>query len=168
MERCIDVANTGNAFFPVGGEPAEPVRDVKIEKGMTVDALMVQLRQSGGFTGRKLAEAVDIMEEMVRKEGCTTFLSFPACIMATGTRGVIVELVKRGLVDAVITTCGTMDHDLARSWKKYYHGDFLTDDVKLHREGMNRLGNAPSAQYLIWRCPREETGANVQGHPEGP
>ena len=76
-----------------------PVKDIKIEAGMTVDNLMVQLRQSGGFTGRKLAEAVDIMEKMVRKEGCTTFLSFPACIMATGTRGVIVEMVKRGMVD---------------------------------------------------------------------
>ena len=51
-----------------------PVKDIKYERGMTVDSLMVQLRQSGGFTGRKLSEAVDIMEKMVRKEGCTTFL----------------------------------------------------------------------------------------------
>jgi deoxyhypusine synthase len=128
-----------------------PVKDIKYESGMTVDALMVQLRQSGGFTGRKLSEAVDIMEEMVRKDGCTTFLSFPACIMATGTRGVIVELVKRGLVDAIITTCGTMDHDLARTWKSYYHGDFQMDDVKLHQEGLNRLGNVlvPNSSYGI-------------------
>ncbi|MBI0584149.1 MAG: deoxyhypusine synthase [Methanomassiliicoccus sp.] len=128
-----------------------PVKDLKFEAGMTVDALMVQLRQSGGFTGRKLSEAVDIMEKIVRREGCTTFLSFPACIMATGTRGAIVELVKRGLVDAIITTCGTMDHDLARTWKSYYHGDFLMDDVKLHQQGMNRLGNVlvPNTSYGI-------------------
>ena len=126
-----------------------PVKDIKIDGGMTVDELMVQLRQSGGFTGRKLAEAVDIMEKMVRKDDCTTFLSFPACIMATGTRGVIVELVKRSWSMSVITTCGTMDHDLARSWKNYYHGDFLMDDAKLHREGLNRLGNVlvPNASY---------------------
>jgi deoxyhypusine synthase len=128
-----------------------PVKDVKIESGMTVDDLMVQLRQSGGFTGRKLAEAVDIMEKMVLKEGCTKFLSFPACIMATGTRGVIVEMVKRGMVDAIITTCGTMDHDLARTWKSYYHGDFHMDDVKLHQQGMNRLGNVlvPNSSYGV-------------------
>ncbi len=128
-----------------------PVKDIKYERGMTVDSLMVQLRQSGGFTGRKLSEAVDIMEKMVRKEGCTTFLSFPACIMATGTRGAIVEMVKRGLIDAIITTCGTLDHDLARTWKSYYHGDFHMDDVKLHREGLNRLGNVlvPNTSYGI-------------------
>jgi deoxyhypusine synthase len=126
-----------------------PVKDVRIDGKMSVDELMVQLKQSGGFTGRKLPEAVDIVEKMVRKDGCTTFLSFPACIMATGTRGVIVELVKRKLVDVIITTCGTMDHDLARSWKNYYHGDFLMDDAKLHREGVNRLGNVlvPNASY---------------------
>jgi deoxyhypusine synthase len=128
-----------------------PVKDIELDEGMTVDALMVQLRQSGGFTGRKLAEAVDVMENMVRKEGCTTFLSFPACLMATGARGVIVEMVKRGMIDAIITTCGTLDHDLARVWKNYYHGDFLMDDVRLHQEGLNRLGNVlvPNASYGI-------------------
>ncbi len=48
-----------------------PVKDIKIDGEMTVDDLMVQLKQSGGFTGRKLSEAVDIVEKMVRKDGCT-------------------------------------------------------------------------------------------------
>jgi deoxyhypusine synthase len=61
--------------------------------------------------------------------------------MATGTRGVIVELVKRRLVDVIITTCGTLDHDLARTWKDYYHGDFCMDDAKLRRRRVSRLGN---------------------------
>ncbi len=128
-----------------------PVKDIKIDGSMTVDALLRQMGSSGGFTGRKLAEAVDIFEEMVTEEDCTVFLSFPACIMATGIRGVIVELVKRELVDVIITTCGTLDHDLARTWKNYYHGDFLMDDVKLHKEGVNRLGNVlvPNESYGI-------------------
>ncbi|MFA5312233.1 MAG: deoxyhypusine synthase [Methanomassiliicoccales archaeon] len=125
------------------------VRDIAIEKGMTVDQLMRELKESGGFTGRKVADAVDIMEMMVKSDGCIKFLSFPACIMATGTRGVIVELVKRKLVDVIITTCGTLDHDLARTWKHYYHGDFNMDDAELRREGVNRLGNVlvPDESY---------------------
>lgn len=125
------------------------VKDISIEKGMTVDELMRELKESGGFTGRKVADAVDIMEKMVKSEGCIKFLSFPACLMATGTRGVIVELVKRKLVDVVITTCGTLDHDLARVWKDYYHGDFNMDDAELRREGINRLGNVlvPDESY---------------------
>jgi len=117
------------------------VEDIKIRAPMTVDSLVRQMKESGGFTARKLADAIDIVEGMVRKEDCTVFLSFPACIMATGTRGVIVELVKRHLVDVIITTCGTLDHDLARSWKDYYHGDFYMDDAKLRRKRISRLGN---------------------------
>jgi len=125
--------------------------DIKLDGAITVNGLIGQMKESGGFTGRKLAEAVDIVEEMVRKEDCTVFLSFPACIMATGTRGVIVELVKRKLVDVIITTCGTLDHDLARTWKKYYHGDFQMDDVALHQKGLNRLGNVlvPNSSYGV-------------------
>ena len=106
------------------------VRDIKIDGSMSVDQLVRAMSDSGGFTAKKLADAIDVMEKMVRDEHCLTFLSFPACIMATGTRGVIVELVKRKLVDVVITTCGTLDHDLARSWKDYYHGDFAMDEIK--------------------------------------
>jgi deoxyhypusine synthase len=68
-------------------------------------------------------------------------LSFPACIISTGTRGVIKELLKRKLFDVVITTTGTLDHDLARVWKDYFHGSFMADDKELHQQGINRLGN---------------------------
>jgi deoxyhypusine synthase len=118
-----------------------PVKDIKVEKGMTVDALLKSMSDSGGFTAQKLADATDLAERMIKQKGCVKFLSFPACIMATGTRGVIVEMVKRGMIDLIITTCGTLDHDLSRTWKAYYHGDFMMDDAKLRHEGVSRLGN---------------------------
>jgi deoxyhypusine synthase len=88
---------------------------------------------------------------MVKDTKCVRFLSFPACINATGLRGVIRDLVKERFFDAVITTCGTLDHDLARAWKDYYHGDFELDDRMLHKKGVNRLGNVlvPNDSYGI-------------------
>jgi deoxyhypusine synthase len=76
-------------------------------------------------------------------------LSFPAALCATGTRGVIKDLVKHKLVDAIVTTCGTLDHDLARLWEPYLAGSFELDDRQLHREGVNRLGNVlvPNSSY---------------------
>ena len=118
-----------------------PVKDIKVKKGMTVDALLRSMGDAGGFTAQKLADATDLAEKMIRQKGCVKFLSFPACIMATGTRGVIVEMVKNGMVDLIITTCGTLDHDLSRTWKAYYHGDFMMNDAKLRNEGVSRLGN---------------------------
>lgn len=119
----------------------KPVKDIQLQKDMNTDKLVRELYESGGFTAKKLAVGVDILETMVKEKDCTTFLSFPACIISTGTRGVIKEILKRKLVDAVITTCGTLDHDLARVWKDYYHGTFIADDEDLHKKGINRLGN---------------------------
>jgi deoxyhypusine synthase len=117
------------------------VEDLNLEEGMKVDELVKQLYKSGGFTAKKLAVGVDILENMLKDKGCIKFLSFPACIVATGTRGVIRELVRRKYFDVIITTSGTLDHDLARIWGDYYHGSFMLDDKKLHKEGINRLGN---------------------------
>lgn len=118
-----------------------PVQDIVPRAGMTVRDMIDAMGSSGGFTSRKLYQAVEVASGMVRSDACLRFLSFPACIMATGTRGVIVEMVKNGMVDVIITTCGTLDHDLARTWKDYYHGDFNLDDAELRHEGVNRLGN---------------------------
>ena len=119
----------------------KPVKDIQLQKDMNTNKLVRELYESGGFTAKKLAVGVDILETMVKEKDCTTFLSFPACIISTGTRGVIKEILKRKLVDVVITTCGTLDHDLARVWKDYYHGTFIADDEDLHKKGINRLGN---------------------------
>jgi deoxyhypusine synthase len=127
------------------------VKDIKIEKGSSVNEIMRNLFESGGFSAKKLALGVNILEKMIEDKKSFNFLSFPACIMATGTRGVIVEMIKRKFFDAVITTCGTLDHDLARLWKPYYHGSFVMDDKKLHKQGVNRLGNVlvPNESYGI-------------------
>ena len=118
-----------------------PVEDIDLDSIETASDLLVQMGRGGGFTAKKLYEAAGIMRDMVQNDSCYTFLSFPACIISTGTRGVIKEMVKRKWVDAVITTCGTLDHDLARIWRKYYHGSFEMDDSDLYHKGIHRLGN---------------------------
>jgi deoxyhypusine synthase len=119
----------------------KPVKDIELKNGMNSNELVRELYESGGFTAKKVGIGVDILENMVKEKNCVKFLSFPACIISTGTRGIIKELIKRKLVDVIITTCGTLDHDLARIWENYYHGFFLVDDAELHNKGVNRLGN---------------------------
>lgn len=127
----------------------DAIRDYRLYKGITVDDLVKQMELAWGFTAGKIATGVEILSEMVLDKECLRFLSFPACIVATGTRGVVVEMVKRRLIDVIVTTCGTLDHDIARSWRNYYRGSFEMDDVELHRMGINRLGNIliPNESY---------------------
>jgi len=119
----------------------KPVRDLELTKLTKVTELMDQFSNCGGFMASELAKAETILQSMLRDEKCTRFLSFPACIIATGLRGVIKDMIKRKLFDVVITTCGTLDHDLARIWKNYYQGSFFVDDRELSKRGIHRLGN---------------------------
>lgn len=126
------------------------VIDIQTKK-QTINEMIRQMSISGGFSAKHLATSVDILEEMERDKKCLKFLSFPACITATGTRGVIKDCAKEKLFDVLITTCGTLDHDIARSFKHYYEGRFSMDDRELHKKGIHRLGNVlvPKDSYGI-------------------
>lgn len=125
-----------------------PVVDVRVSEGMSARALVEALGEGSAFSAKKVAVAAGILRRM-RQPGVTRILSFPAALCATGVRGVIVDMVRLGMVDAIVTTCGTLDHDLARTWRHYYHGSFDLDDRELHREQVNRLGNVlvPNESY---------------------
>ncbi len=126
----------------------KPVRDIEFSKNMKISDLLDQFGSSGGFTSPKLFLAREIMRDM-KKNDAETFLSFPADIISTGTRGAIIQLINLGLVNHIITTAGMVDHDLARCYKNYYHGDFLMDDKLLKKEHKYRLGNVviPNDNY---------------------
>jgi deoxyhypusine synthase len=119
-----------------------PVKDIQIDENSSVGDILSQMERSGGFQARNLGSSLDILERMSNDKTCVKFLSFPAAIISTGNRGVIKELVKRKLCDVIITTCGTLDHDIARSYKPYLSGgEFTMDDVELEQKGIHRLGN---------------------------
>lgn len=129
----------------------DAVDDYDFSEDLSVSKLVTQMERAWGFTAGKLAVGVNILESMNNAHECTKFLSFTGNLVATGTRGALKELVKRKLVDIVITTCGTLDHDIARCWKKYYKGSFVMNDAKLHEKNINRLGNVlvPNDSYGI-------------------
>ncbi|MCL5665620.1 MAG: deoxyhypusine synthase [Candidatus Thermoplasmatota archaeon] len=124
------------------------VEDLDIGKSTTLEALLDAFSRMGGFTSSKIATASSILEKMFRDDNIT-FLSFPADIISTGLRGVIKDVVKKKLVDVIITTCGTLDHDIARSVSSYYSGSFEYKDSDLAKINVNRLGNVviPEENY---------------------
>jgi len=125
------------------------VEDIELRPHVSVDSLLAAFDRAGGFTAKKVAMGAQIVRDMVRDRACTVFLSFPAALVATGVRGVLRTLVERKWVGAIVTTCGTVDHDLARAWGAYYHGAFEMDDGALRKLGVHRLGNVlvPKESY---------------------
>jgi len=117
------------------------VRDYHAAASEDITALVDSMGKGGGFMARNLFDVADTLTSMCDRRECTKFLSFPAAIMATGTRGVIIDMVRAGMVDVIVTTCGTLDHDISRTLADYYEGRFEMDDSKVRRAGYHRLGN---------------------------
>lgn len=117
------------------------VKDIKITNNMTVEKIFEQLAISGGFESVNLSNGLDILYEMINQKQCLKFLSFVGAIVSTGTRGVIKDMVRQKWFDVVVTTCGALDHDIARNFSNYKEGDFTMDDKELANGNIHRLGN---------------------------
>ncbi|MFH1443361.1 MAG: deoxyhypusine synthase [Candidatus Micrarchaeota archaeon] len=116
------------------------ITDFKIKKGMGSADLFSQM-ENAGFQASELHKASVVMKDMLSDRQCTRFLAFTANMAASGLRGIFADMLKRKMFDAVITTGGSIDHDLIKSFSFYEKGDFNLDDVQLHKRSINRLGN---------------------------
>ena len=122
-------------------KPGKPVEDFSITKDMEIDKIFEQMSKSGGFESRNLADGLYALTDMIKDKNCLKFLSFVAAITSTGLRGVIKDIIKKKWFDVVITTCGALDHDIARHFSNYNQGSFTMDDAELTKQNIHRLGN---------------------------
>jgi len=122
-------------------KPGRPVKDISIKKDDSIQSIFDAMSESGGFESRNLAEGLDILYAMNQDKACLKFLSFVAAITSTGLRGIIRDMIKNKMFDVVITTCGALDHDIARYFSNYLEGSFTLDDNELVEKKIHRLGN---------------------------
>ena len=119
----------------------EPVEDITLEdlKGLK-DAENIY-KKIYGFSAEALYKGIEVLKELI-KEADLRFLSFTANLVSTGLRGLFADLIRKGYFNIIITTGGTIDHDIARSFGgKYYKGSFDYDDSMLREMEIHRLGN---------------------------
>jgi deoxyhypusine synthase len=124
------------------------VRDYSLES-TSISSVIKAMSTSGGFQSRNLSYGVDILRTMRGEKRCTKFLSIVGALLSTGVRGIIRDMLKDNMFDCVITTCGALDHDVARTYRRYYAGDFRMDDSVLLKKKIHRLGNVlvPEVSY---------------------
>jgi len=122
-------------------EDSRAVKDISIKDGDNIQSIFNQMSLSGGFESRNLADGLEILSTMINDKECVKFLSFVAAITSTGLRGIIADMLKKKMFDVVITTCGALDHDIARYFSNYLEGSFTLDDADLLEKNIHRLGN---------------------------
>ncbi len=108
----------------------------------SIDELLEAYRQCGGYNARSISDAAEILIEALSDPEVTVLMSFTANLVATGLRSLISDFVRRGFVDVIITTAGTLDHDIAQACGgEYLSYTFDVDDIYLREKGYHRIGN---------------------------
>ncbi|HYJ00864.1 MAG TPA: deoxyhypusine synthase [Nitrososphaeraceae archaeon] len=116
------------------------IKDYDIQQGNLNDVIN-QMSKTGGFESVNLTNGITTLKKMIAEPNCTKFLSFVGAIISTGLRGIIKDMIKKNMFDCIITTCGSLDHDIARSFGNYCSGDLNIDDTFLKKKNIHRLGN---------------------------
>ncbi len=122
-------------------DSGRPVKDIEIDDNTTIEKIFDELSQSGGFESVNLSDGLEILTKMISDKQCLKFVSFVGAVVSTGLRGIIKNMIKNKWFDVAVTTCGALDHDIARHFSQYREGSFTMDDNKLADQNIHRLGN---------------------------
>jgi len=119
---------------------SKPVVHMELQPKMTVNQLIKQFDNSGSFGAGRLASACDIFERMVRDEECTVFLALAGAVVPAGLREVIADLIRKRLVDVLVSTGANMVHELIEALGgHHYKGHWFVDDYLLYQYHIYRI-----------------------------
>ncbi|MFW5746794.1 MAG: deoxyhypusine synthase family protein, partial [Nanoarchaeota archaeon] len=116
------------------------IKDFTWKKGMTV-AEMVDNYSRIGYQSVELARVSEVFVRM-KKNSARIFLTFTSNMVTSGLRGFFAQLIELGMADVLVTTVGGLEEDIMKArGEQFSIGRFDTDDVELHEQGINRVGN---------------------------
>ncbi len=128
-----------------------PVKHIKIDGALTVDQLMQQFKNSGSFGAGRLSSACDIYEKMLRDKECTVFLALSGAVVPAGLRALVADLIRKKLVDVIVTTGASMVHDAIEAiGGKHYKGNWTANDQELYKHHIFRIYDifVPEENYV--------------------
>lgn len=118
----------------------EYVKDFRWKQGITVKEF-INSCQTIGFQSVELKKAADVFVKM-KKDSAKIFLTFTSNMVTSGLRGFFAQLIELKMADVIVTTVGGLEEDIMKAeGEKFSIGNFDTDDVELHEQGINRVGN---------------------------
>jgi len=116
------------------------VKDLRWKKGMNVKDLVGSFGEVG-YQSIELKRASDVIIKM-KKNNAKVFLTFTSNMVTSGLRGFFAQLVSLGMIDVIVTTVGSVEEDIMKALgEKFGITSFYSDDIALHKKGMNRVGN---------------------------
>ncbi|HOX28731.1 MAG TPA: deoxyhypusine synthase [bacterium] len=118
------------------GKMIEPL---DVSKPSTVKEFVDNVFGASGYNARRLSEACEIYTRML-KEKTTVSMTLAGAMTPIGMSGPIIDLMKKGFLDFIVSTGANIYHDLHRAFNfPVVQGSQNADDYVLNKHGVARI-----------------------------
>jgi deoxyhypusine synthase len=118
------------------------VKHIQLKDGLTVGALVSEMKECGVLGAGNIGKAAEIVTEMFGDKGYTVFLTLAGPLVPGGMKLIIRDLIEQEYVNAVVTTGSNMVHDMVESLgHRHWIGTFLAEDKELRTKDIGRIGD---------------------------
>jgi deoxyhypusine synthase len=129
----------------------EKIEPIDVEGTKSVSDVL-RAFENTSFQSRNLAKCVEIYLKMLQDpDDPTIFLGLSGALIPAGMKKVISTMIRKGMVDVIVTTGANAYHDLVEALGyHHYKGSPYADDEELLRHGVDRIYDtfASEAQFL--------------------
>ncbi|MDB4433170.1 deoxyhypusine synthase family protein [bacterium] len=117
----------------------KPLSPLDPGRTTSVDALVRAMGQTA-FGGRRLGEAVDVLEAMIRDPECFRVVTVSGAMTVAKQGLLLCEMIDRGWIQALVTTGALITHGLSEGagMLHFKHRPTMKDEELYHR-GYNRI-----------------------------
>jgi len=104
----------------------------------SISQLLADMAKTG-FQGKKLAEAVDVLESMITDKDITILFGYAGSLSTTGQWKIICWMIENGYIDILVSTGANISEDIVEAMGfAYWQGTHNCDDENLFKIGVNR------------------------------
>ncbi|MCS7136266.1 MAG: deoxyhypusine synthase family protein [Nitrososphaerota archaeon] len=130
----------------------EPIKSIKLDENTNLVGLVEQFRYTS-YQSRNLYNAFHVMELMqTDPDRPIVFLTLAGAMIPAGIKGVLNEMMKRKMVDVIISTGANVTHDVVESLGfPHYKGSPYADDEELRKAGICRIYDTFLQEDGFWK-----------------
>jgi deoxyhypusine synthase len=117
-------------------------------------APVIDAMRKMSFTSREAASAADILQRMIKDEGCSVILTLAGSTSAGGCMQVYVDMVRSNMIDAIVATgASIVDMDFFEALGfKHYRGTPFIDDHMLRNNYIDRIYDTYIDEEELQQC----------------
>lgn len=121
------------------GDGLEPVVPLDPRAIASVDDLVRAMGRTS-FGARQVGEAADLLHDMVLDRDCFVVATLSGAMTVAKMGGLLIEMIDRGMIDAVVSTGALMTHGLVEGGgMTHFKWREDLDDERLFAAGYNRV-----------------------------